>query len=140
MMATSLVRGLRALSVAPRAAANGRWIASQTAAAASAVETTAAAEKVVPKYSVVNHKVTDEQIKPEDFFAVIKLGGTQYKVTQVRIMGGSFAVGEKVLMGECVCLSRATSWWPKRSRTPRLARSWTWMRYELNSLIEECSL
>lgn len=44
----------------------------------------AAAADALPKFSVVRHQVTADAIKPEDHFAVVKLGGTQYKVTQVR--------------------------------------------------------
>jgi hypothetical protein len=36
-----------------------------------------------PKYTIVRHPVSQESITPVDYFAVVKLGGTQYKVTQV---------------------------------------------------------
>ncbi|RMX67098.1 hypothetical protein DD238_003790 [Peronospora effusa] len=45
----------------------------------------------VPKFSVVDHPVTADAIKPEDYFAVVKLAGTQYKVTQ-----GDVVITEKI--------------------------------------------
>ncbi|EGZ23342.1 hypothetical protein PHYSODRAFT_344419 [Phytophthora sojae] len=44
-----------------------------------------------PKFSVVDHPVTADAIKPEDYFAVVKLAGTQYKVTQ-----GDVVIAEKI--------------------------------------------
>ncbi|KAF1790277.1 Ribosomal protein L21-like [Phytophthora cactorum] len=44
-----------------------------------------------PKFSVVDHPVTADAIKPEDYFAVVKLAGTQYKVTQ-----GDVVITEKI--------------------------------------------
>ncbi|KAI9980067.1 hypothetical protein PInf_026836 [Phytophthora infestans] len=43
------------------------------------------------KFSVVDHPVTADAIKPEDYFAVVKLAGTQYKVTQ-----GDVVITEKI--------------------------------------------
>ncbi|CAH0475438.1 unnamed protein product [Peronospora belbahrii] len=45
----------------------------------------------LPKYSVVDHPVSADAIKPEDYFAVVKLAGTQYKVTQ-----GDVVITEKI--------------------------------------------
>lgn len=81
-----LVRTLRAL---PRVSAGtgaqalaARWVSTD---APLATPVAAESEEIaLPKFSVVNHQVTTDAIKPEDYFAVIKLGGTQYKVTQVR--------------------------------------------------------
>ncbi|TYZ59454.1 hypothetical protein PybrP1_004755 [[Pythium] brassicae (nom. inval.)] len=50
-----------------------------------------ATDDALPKFSVVRHQVTADAIKPEDHFAVVKLGGTQYKVTQ-----GDVVVAEKI--------------------------------------------
>lgn len=83
-----LVRTLRSL---PRASTgNGvqafaaRWISTDAPLAAPVTASVESEEIATPKFSVVNHQVTTDAIKPEDYFAVIKLGGTQYKVTQVR--------------------------------------------------------
>lgn len=69
-MAAMLLRAL------PRASSSvaGLRFSSSSAAAASGE---------LPKFSVVRHQVTADTIRPEDHFAVVKLGGTQYKVTQV---------------------------------------------------------
>ncbi|GLE07077.1 hypothetical protein PINS_up021347 [Pythium insidiosum] len=86
----ALVRSFRALSLAaPRTAS--RWVSSTAAVTQAGESAVAEAAEEMPKFSVVNHKVTDDEIKPEDFFAVIKLGGTQYKVTQ-----GDVVVSEKI--------------------------------------------
>ncbi|KAI9910321.1 hypothetical protein PsorP6_010554 [Peronosclerospora sorghi] len=45
----------------------------------------------MPAFSVVDHPVTADAIKPEDYFAVVKLAGTQYKVTQ-----GDVVIAEKI--------------------------------------------
>ncbi|CAI5722425.1 unnamed protein product [Peronospora destructor] len=45
----------------------------------------------MPTYSIVDHPVTADVIKPEDYFAVVKLAGTQYKVTQ-----GDVVIAEKM--------------------------------------------
>ncbi|TDH69473.1 hypothetical protein CCR75_007707 [Bremia lactucae] len=44
-----------------------------------------------PRFSVVDHPVTADSIKPEDYFAIIKLAGTQYKVVQ-----GDIVIAEKI--------------------------------------------
>lgn len=83
-----LLRSLRAL---PRAATNtnalaARWMSSDASSAAAGSAAVAEKEEIaLPKFSVVNHQVTTDAIKPEDYFAVVKLGGTQYKVTQVGV-------------------------------------------------------
>lgn len=83
-----LVRTLRALPRVTASANNGvqvfaaRWVSTDAPLAAPVA--TESDEIALPKFSVVNHQVTTDAIKPEDYFAVIKLGGTQYKVTQVR--------------------------------------------------------
>lgn len=82
----ALRRALQSVSrtAAMPARVGGRWIAS-TPSSADATETAvAAAADATPKYSVVSHVVTSDALTPADYFAVIKLGGTQYKVTQVR--------------------------------------------------------
>lgn len=76
------------LAAIAKAGALRRTAAASTASralfATSAPGSAAAAnEEERPKFSVVRHPVTTDAIKPEDYFAVIKLGGTQYKVTQV---------------------------------------------------------
>ncbi|TMW64002.1 hypothetical protein Poli38472_014707 [Pythium oligandrum] len=92
-MASMLVRSFRALSVAPRA--NGAFLTRSIASSTTQTPVAAAAASEpaadLPKYSVVNHKVSADEIKPEDYFAVIKLGGTQYKVTQ-----GDVVIAEKI--------------------------------------------
>lgn len=80
----ALRRALQSVSrtaVVP-ARVGGRWIAS-TSSSADAAETAVEAAAATPKYSVVSHVVTSDALTPADYFAVIKLGGTQYKVTQV---------------------------------------------------------
>lgn len=89
-MAMMLARTLRALprataTAAPSSALAARWISTDAPLSAPASDRD---ELALPKFSVVNHPVTTDAIKPEDYFAVVKLGGTQYKVTQVRASVG----------------------------------------------------
>ena len=99
----ALVRTLRCLraSNAPLRPATGvlsRWISSEApkSSAAAVDVASAAAVPEAPKVTVVNHPVTTDAITAADYFAVIKLGGTQYKVTQV---GGLIAISHCVLCG-----------------------------------------
>ncbi|KAG7394986.1 39S ribosomal protein L21, mitochondrial [Phytophthora boehmeriae] len=77
-MSSALVRSLRAAACVRRSAPT------------SALRSFSAASDA-PKFSVVDHPVTADAIKPEDYFAVVKLGGTQYKVTQ-----GDVVIAEKI--------------------------------------------
>uniref|UniRef100_A0AAV1T8G5 Large ribosomal subunit protein bL21m n=1 Tax=Peronospora matthiolae TaxID=2874970 RepID=A0AAV1T8G5_9STRA len=45
----------------------------------------------LPTHSVVDHHVTGDAMTPSDYFAVVKLGGTQYKVTE-----GDVVIAEKI--------------------------------------------
>ena len=45
----------------------------------------------LPAFSVVDHHVTSDAMTPSDYFAVVKLGGTQYKVTE-----GDVVIAEKI--------------------------------------------
>ncbi|DAZ92839.1 TPA: hypothetical protein N0F65_000519 [Lagenidium giganteum] len=83
----SLLRGLRALPTAT--ATKAPVLSAWTAVRALSTESAAALPSF--KASVVQHKVTEDPIQPEDYFAVVKLGGTQYKVTQ-----GDVVVAEKI--------------------------------------------
>ncbi|RLN84131.1 hypothetical protein BBJ28_00005589 [Nothophytophthora sp. Chile5] len=82
MASLALVRGLRA-SCARRSA--------PLASRAFSTAPVSPEEAPKPAFSVVEHPVTSDALRPEDFFAVVKLGGTQYKVTQ-----GDVVIAEKI--------------------------------------------
>lgn len=81
----ALRRALQSVSrtAAVPARVGGRWIASTPSSFDAAETAVEAAVDATPKFSVVSHVVTSDALTPADYFAVIKLGGTQYKVTQV---------------------------------------------------------
>jgi large subunit ribosomal protein L21 len=84
MASLALTRGLRAC------ARRSAPLCSRAFASAATPEVPAVAA-AQPKFSVVDHPVTADAIKPEDYFAVVKLAGTQYKVTQ-----GDVVIAEKI--------------------------------------------
>ncbi|KAF1328128.1 Ribosomal protein l21, partial [Globisporangium splendens] len=88
-----LLRSLRALprSSGPSNALATRFLSVETSSAAANAASVGSEPRATPKFSVVNHPVTTDAIQPQDYFAVIKLGGTQYKVTQ-----GDVVVAEKI--------------------------------------------
>ncbi|ETL85858.1 ribosomal protein L21 [Phytophthora nicotianae] len=68
-----------------------RTCARRSAALSTRTFASVPASDDLPKFSVVDHPVTADAIKPEDYFAVVKLAGTQYKVTQ-----GDVVITEKI--------------------------------------------
>ncbi|CEG45251.1 ribosomal protein l21 [Plasmopara halstedii] len=77
-MAATLARSLRACT------RQSGSLLTRTFASSATFETQ-------PKFSVVDHPVTADTIKPEDYFAIVKLAGTQYKVVQ-----GDIVITEKL--------------------------------------------
>ena len=62
----------------------------------------------LPTHSVVDHHVTGDAMTPSDYFAVVKLGGTQYKVTE-----GDVVIAEKIKdakVGEIMDMNEVRHW------------------------------